>query len=160
MTLSEVDAFFQKHPLHDSYFKALNDERAGTLAVAERDVLAAVNHCEITTDQERSFLNAAIAEQTIFLLLNPEYLTGIYSHTQSLGSAGESRRFSSSASPLGQRAAALIAPLLAKAEKAEKAEKVPAVTPDPGTSPGDDDDDDSGDEQEDILPPIIHLNRG
>ena len=43
MTLSEVDAFFQKHPLHDSYFKALNDERAGTLAVAERDVLAAVN---------------------------------------------------------------------------------------------------------------------
>ena len=145
MTLNEIDSFFQNHPLKERYFAILDNERAGTAAVAERDVMAAVS------TEDREFLNAAIAEQTIFLILNPEYLTGAYTHTQSLSSGGENRRFQTSVSPLGQRAAALIAPLLAKAA-AKTTEKESSDPDTPETIPEKDEPDD--------LPPVIRICRG
>ena len=75
MQLSEVDLFFTEHPLKESYFSFSETERAGTLAVAERDVRAVTAGCSFQGEQ-LEFFQAAIAEQTIFLLLNPEYLTG------------------------------------------------------------------------------------
>lgn len=151
MTLNEIDSFFQNHPLKERYFAILDNERAGTAAVAERDVMAAVSHCEINGTEDREFLNAAIAEQTIFLILNPEYLIGAYTHTQSLSSGGENRRFQTSVSPLGQRAAALIAPLLAKAA-AKTTEKESSDPDTPETIPEKDEPDD--------LPPVIRICRG
>ncbi len=156
MLISEINTFFQSHPLKEHYFSVNESERAGTAAVAERDVLAAVSHCTVSSEEDRGFLNAAVAEQTIFLILNPEYLTGCYSHTQSIGSGADSRRFTSSSSPLGQRAAALIAPLLLKAEKPidhSGKNEPPDVsdTPDVPEVP---------EEIEDHLPPVIPVNRG
>ena len=158
MLISEINSFFQSHPLKEHYFNVNESERAGTAAVAERDVMAAISHCTISTDEERGFLNAAIAEQTIFLILNPEYLTGCYSHASSVGSGGDARKFTSSSSPLGQRAAALIAPLLLKAAKAEKNSDTPDVpdVPDTPVTP----DVPVVDEEEDYLPPTIALIRG
>lgn len=150
MTLTEIDSFFQNHPLKERYFAVLDNERAGTAAVAERDVMAAVSHCEITGTEDREFLNAAIAEQTIFLILNPEYLTGAYTHTQSLSSGGENRRFNTSNSPLGQRAAALISPLLIKAAKDDSGSE----SDDPGSEVAPDD------EEPELLPPVIRIIRG
>ena len=68
MLISEINSFFQSHPLKEHYFNVNESERAGTAAVAERDVMAAISHCTVSTDEERGFLNAAIAEQTIFLI--------------------------------------------------------------------------------------------
>ena len=119
MDIIETDAFFQEHPLKERYFSAGESERAGVLAVAERDVRAAVAGCVISGDEDNGFLRAAIAEQMIFLMLNPEYLTGCYTSLSSLASGGENRKFSSTVSPLGQRAAALIAPILAKSTSGE-----------------------------------------
>jgi hypothetical protein len=118
MLLKNTDDFFRDHPLKEQYFACSETERAGTAAVAERDILAATAHCKIESESDKEFLRAAIAEQTIFLMLNPEYLTGCYTRTASLSSGGGTRRFSDPASPLGQRAAALIAPLLAASERA------------------------------------------
>ena len=149
MLLSEINSFFQSHPLKEQFFSVNESERSGMALVAERDVMAAIGNRQIASAQEREFLNAAIAEQTIFLILNPEYLTGTFSHTQSVGSAGENRRFTSSSSPLGQRAAALIAPILARTENSGIAADDPDVpAADPGSA------DDNG------LPPVIRLNRG
>lgn len=119
MNISEIDAFFQEHPLKERYFSVDVSERAGVAAVAQRDVLAAVAGCTVSGEEAVEFLHAAIAEQTIFLMLNPEYLTGCYTAVSTLSSGGVSRKFSGTASPLGQRAAALIAPLLAAAEKTQ-----------------------------------------
>lgn len=112
MTLIEIDEFFREHPLKESYFKFSDAERAGIAAVAERDVTAAVANVPQISAKEQQLVDAAIAEQTVFLMLNPEYLTGIFTRIENIGSAGNSRRFSGQESPLGQRPAALIAPLL------------------------------------------------
>ena len=112
MLQSEIDTFFMNHPLKERFFAFSAEERAGCAAVAERDVLAAVADCTLSGEKQQQFLNAAIAEQTVFLLLNPEYITGTYTRTAALSSGGESRKFSDVLSPLGQRAAALISPLL------------------------------------------------
>ena len=111
MQLSKVDEFFSAHPLKEQYFNFSGPERAGTAAVALRDVRSALAGYTVK-DSEQEFFEAAVAEQTIFLLLNPEYLTGAYTRTASLSSAGNSRKFSGQESVLGQRPAALIAPLL------------------------------------------------
>ena len=84
------------------------------MLLSEIDERAAVAGCVIESDEDQEFLNAAIAEQTIFLMLNPEYLTGRYTGLTAIDSGSESRRFSTrSTVPLGERPAALIAPLLA-----------------------------------------------
>lgn len=90
--ISDLDIFFQNHPLQEQYFQFSAAERAGAAAVAGRDVRAALNYMEIPTDRQDIF-TAAVAEQTLFLLLNPEYLTG------------------SAVPPLGPRPAALLKPL-------------------------------------------------
>lgn len=114
MTLTETDTFFQNHPLKDKYFSFTDSERSACIAVAERDVTAALgNNLPLKNNALQELLDAAIAEQTVFLMLNPEYLTGSYTRTSAVTSAGESRRFSGQNSVLGQRAAALLEPLLA-----------------------------------------------
>ena len=40
MLLSEINSFFQSHPLKEQYFSVNENERAGTALVAERDVNA------------------------------------------------------------------------------------------------------------------------
>lgn len=121
MQLQEIDSFFGQHPLKEQYFSAPESERSGCAAVAERDVRAAIAHLpEEITSRYQEFIPAAIAEQTIFLLLNPEYLTGAYTRINSLSSAGNSCRFNGQESPLGQRAAALLSPLFSAGEKQEK----------------------------------------
>lgn len=111
MQLTIADEFFNEHPLKEHYFSFSEAERAGTLAVAERDILALLAGSKVTEDEE-PFFQAAIAEQSIFLLLNPEYLTGAYTRTVSISSSGHSRKFSGQESVLGQRAAALLTPIL------------------------------------------------
>ena len=91
MTVIEIDNFFLTHPLSEKYFSFSDVERAGCAAVAERDVRAVLLDVEISTDEEAAFVNPAIAEQTVFLLLNPEYLTGIYSRITAVSSAGETQ---------------------------------------------------------------------
>ena len=119
MQLSKVDEFFSAHPLKEQYFNFSGTERAGTAAVALRDVRSVLAGYTIK-DSEQEFFEAAVAEQTIFLLLNPEYLTGAYTRTTSLSSAGNSRKFSGQESVLGQRTAALLAPLLENAAAEKK----------------------------------------
>lgn len=138
MTLVETDEFFREHPLKESYFKYSENERSGILAVAARDIQAAVSGIEPVNGDEKNFIDAAIAEQTIFLMLNPEYLTGKYTRTAAVGSGESMLRFSDQLSPLGQRAAALIAPLLKRGENLK--EKTTDAT--------------------DILPPTVSLMRG
>ena len=117
--LSKVDEFFSAHPLKEQYFNFSGPERAGTAAVALRDVRSALAGYTVK-DSEQEFFEAAVAEQTIFLLLNPEYLTGAYTRTASLSSAGNSRKFSGQESVLGQRPAALLASLLENAATEKK----------------------------------------
>ena len=119
MLLEDLEKFFQDHPLKKEYFNHSDDERSGTFAVALRDIRALLGDYQ-PTDDDMEFFRAAVAEQTLFLLLNPEYLTGVYAHTAALTAAGSSRKFSNSDSPLGQRAAALLAPLLKKAAAVSK----------------------------------------
>lgn len=112
MTLTEIDTFFNNHPLKEKYFSFSESERAGCFAVAERDVTAAAARClPLQSDETQRLFDAAVAEQTVFLMLNPEYLTGNYTRTESISSAGENRRFSEQNSVLGQRTAALLAAL-------------------------------------------------
>lgn len=122
MQLTEIDQFFNDHPLKKEYFSAGDSERSGCAAVAERDVLAALGGYEPEKAIEKELFRAAIAEQTIFLLLNPEYLTGAYTRINTLTSAGNTCRFNGQDSPLGQRAAALIAPLTDKKGNSVSAE--------------------------------------
>ncbi len=112
MTLFEIDEFFREHPLKESYFKFSESERSGIAAVAQRDVAAAVANVSEISESKQLLLDAAIAEQTVFLMLNPEYLTGTFTNVSAAGSGDNLRRYSGQSSPLGQRAAALIAPLL------------------------------------------------
>ena len=138
MTLFEIDEFFREHPLKESYFKFSESERSGIAAVAQRDVAAAIANVPEIPENKQLLVNAAIAEQTVFLMLNPEYLTGTYTNISAVGSGDNLRRYSGQSSPLGQRAAALIAPLLN------------------GTAVKSDG---SGD-AEDILPPTLSIIRG
>ena len=87
---------FDIMPLSEKYFSFAEAERAGCAAVAERDVRAALLDTAVSAEDETMFVNAAIAEQTVFLLLNPEYLTGMYTRISALASAGESKKFSAS----------------------------------------------------------------
>ena len=43
MELSEINSFFQNHPLREEYFSFSEAERSGCAAVAERDVTAAAD---------------------------------------------------------------------------------------------------------------------
>ena len=112
MTISDIDAFFAAHPLGEQFSSFSAGERADAAVVAERDVFAAAGDVDLTVGRRRELYDAAIAEQTIFLLLNPEYLTGRNTRLTAESSAGESRRFSTPDAVLGQRAAALLAPLI------------------------------------------------
>ena len=114
MELSEINSFFLNHPLREEYFGFSEAERSGCAAVAERDVTAAAADADLTVAGHQALFDAAVAEQTVFLLLNPEYLTGGRTGVTAVSSGGESRKFSASDSVLGQRAAALIVPLLEK----------------------------------------------
>ena len=75
LTYSEIETVLQLHPLKEQFFKYTADERAGAFAVAERDVHAALDNVTIR-DEWREQFRAAVAEQALFLLLNPEYLAG------------------------------------------------------------------------------------
>ena len=158
MDLIETDNFFLVHPLKERYFSFGEAERSGIVAVAERDVRAAVAFHLPETGEEMDFFNAAIAEQTIFLMLNPEYLTGCYTRVNAVDSAGESLRFSDQKSLLGQRAAALLAPLLNKT--AQSGGNQP--DDDPGSSGSSDDgsSDSGGDENNTNIIPSVRLQRG
>ena len=112
MQLSKVDEFFSAHPLKEQYFNFSGPERAGTAAVALRDVRSALAGYTVK-DSEQEFFEAAVAEQTIFLLLNPENLTGSCDALAAESSAGSSRSYRARQNPLCLRAAALIAPLTA-----------------------------------------------
>ena len=46
MELSEINSFFQNHPLREEYFSFSEAERSGCAAVAERDVTAAADDAE------------------------------------------------------------------------------------------------------------------
>lgn len=127
MTIIEIDNFFTNHPLAEKYFAFPEADRAGCAAVAQRDVRAALTGCPVSETEENELVFAAIAEQTIFLLLNPEYLVGSYTHLSAVVSAGESKRFTGSQAVLGQRPAALIAPLLNRKISADTAEETAAM---------------------------------
>ena len=152
MQLSIADDFFNDHPLKEHYFSFSEAERAGTLAVAERDILALLAGNRIT-EAEREFFQAAIAEQSIFLMLNPEYLTGAYTRTVSISSSGYSRKFSGQESVLGQRAATLLNPILLRIseEKSSNEENNPGNDGDTGENGGRD---------EEHLCRMLCLNRG
>ena len=73
--IRQIDDYFRNHPLQEQYLKFSVSERTGAANVAARDVAAALDNAAVT-GTEQDTVSAAIAEQTIFLLLNPEYLTG------------------------------------------------------------------------------------
>ncbi len=108
--ISAIDRFFESHPLQEYYFRFAENERKGACTVAERDARAAVGFMEIPENMSEIFLSA-VAEQSIFLLLNPANLTGAADHVAAENSAGSSRSFHSRKNPLCLRAAALLAPL-------------------------------------------------
>ncbi len=108
--VSTIDEFFESHPLKEHYFRFAADDRRGACAVAERDVCAAAGLLEIPPDREKMFL-PAVAEQCVYLLLNPIQLTGAADILDSESSAGSSRSFRMRKNPLCLRAAALLAPL-------------------------------------------------
>ena len=95
VNVSDLDIFFQNHPLQQQYFQFSAAARAGAAAVADRDVEAALEYRDIPEELAAAF-TAAVAEQALFLLLNPEYLTG------------------TATPPLGARPQALLKPLLAR----------------------------------------------
>lgn len=97
-TVSELDDFFQNHPLQQQYFQFTAAERSGAAAVAGRDVAAALEYRDVPAEKQE-FVTAAVAEQALFLLLNPEYLTG------------------TAAPPLNVRSQALLKPLSAEPEE-------------------------------------------
>ena len=172
MQLTIADEFFNEHPLKEHYFSFSEAERAGTLAVAERDILALLAGSKVTEDEE-PFFQAAIAEQSIFLLLNPEYLTGAYTRTVSISSSGHSRKFSGQESVLGQRAAALLTPILLRIseEKNKNGENNSGDTGNNGDDTGNTGDtggngdtgnngDDTGGSSGEELCRIVRLSRG
>ena len=112
MDINAIDRFFESHPLKEHYFRFADSDRKGACAVAERDVCAAAGFMEIPQAHGDVFL-AAVAEQAVFLLLNPENLTGSCDTLAAENSAGSSRSYRARQNPLCLRAAALIAPLTA-----------------------------------------------
>ena len=107
MQYQEIEKYFENHPLKEKFSSFPDDERRSCVSVAERDILAAI-HPVVTQHSEADIFLAAVAEQTLFLLLNPENLTGINSGVSAVSSAGESRKFGQAGAPLlGQRAAGL-----------------------------------------------------
>ena len=99
LDITVIDNYFQNHPLSAEFFTFPAAERAGAAKVAEADVSAALDHLPVSPAQTGIF-EAAVAEQCLCLLLNPEMLTG-----------GETDDRRVRRGPLGLRAAALIAPL-------------------------------------------------
>ena len=103
---------------------------ASALSVAQTDVMTAFD-TENIPGEYRQLLISAVAEQTIFLLLNPEYLTGKYDNISSENISGSRRDFQDDPSLLCRRAAMIIAKLkkLLTAEKSDTAEKTPEIVP-------------------------------
>ena len=110
LDITIIDRYFQTHPLSASYFGFSADDRRGAAAVAERDASAALDH-EPVDEAHREVFAAAVAEQCLHLLLNPEKLTGRNDGVTSESSAGAHRSYREQPSPLCRRAAALLAPL-------------------------------------------------
>lgn len=75
LTVTDGDLFFSEHPLNKCYLKFPAEQRGSAIVTAERDVAAALGK-EALDDTSDSRVTAAVFEQAIFLLLNPEYLTG------------------------------------------------------------------------------------
>ena len=110
VSITETDNFFQTHPLREKYLSFTENERLSTLNVAQTDVMTALDTGDIP-DKYRNMLISAVAEQTIFLLLNPEYRIGKYDNISSENIAGSRRDFQSNPSLLCRRAAMIIAKL-------------------------------------------------
>ena len=109
---STLNARLQEHPLNAACAGFTAAERSGAAAVAERDVLAALDGRAVPEALREQFLSAVV-EQCVFLLLNPEQLTGAADGVLAEAAAGTSRRCRERTSPLCLRAAALLAPLTA-----------------------------------------------
>jgi hypothetical protein len=110
VTINEIDKFFETHPLKTEYFVFSELERAGVILIARRDIQAALDYAEIP-EQYQEFFTAAVAEQSIYMLLNPAALTGSRDNIARENSAGNSRSYRESDTPLCVRTAALLAPI-------------------------------------------------
>ena len=131
-TINDIDNFFNIHPLKEAYFSFNESDRKGAMAVAQRDVMAALNYAEIQNSILET-VTAAIAEQSVYLLLNPTVLTGAADIIARENSAGNQRVYRERLTPLCIRAAALLKPLL---------ENMSSDTD--GTQPDNDDNDNGG----------------
>lgn len=80
LSVSDSDKFFLIHPLSGCYGGFSEAEKEAALHIAECDVSAALGVPELPADAPWFTLNA-VYEQMIFLLLNPEHLTGRTSGT-------------------------------------------------------------------------------
>ena len=102
LDITVIDNYFQNHPLSAQFLAFSATERAGAAKVAESDVSAALDYLPVPATRAEIF-QAAVAEQCLCLLLNPEMLAG---REDASGKTSGVRR-----APLCPRAAALIAPL-------------------------------------------------
>jgi len=68
-----VDAYFGNHPLGGRYLGFDAEARSAALAAARRDILASLGR-EAESDDD-AFAAAAVCEQTLHILLHPEFLT-------------------------------------------------------------------------------------
>ena len=137
VSITEADNFFQTHPLREKYLSFTDNERSSTLNVAQTDVMTAFDSDDIP-EEYRDLLISAVAEQTIFLLLNPEYLTGKYENISSENVSGSRRDFQDDPSLLCRRAAMIIAKLrkLLTVETEDDVEKEESVDSPVEVKPG------------------------
>lgn len=109
MQYSEIEKYLENHPLQEKFTSFSEKERCCCIRLAERDILTAIYPVRPRNSSEDEMFLAAVAEQTLFLLLNPEVITGSNTGISAVSSGSESRKFGPDGAPLlGQRAAAIV----------------------------------------------------
>lgn len=107
-----LEAYFSRHPLGDTLNRFSAAEKSAALNAADLDVAAELGRP--VTDGDGELLRAALAEQTIHLLIHRETLTDASGGTlvsESIDGVGSRvyRVSGNAASTLGARARALLA---------------------------------------------------
>lgn len=112
-----LEKYFASHPLAEKFLSAESALRTAAFAAARRDILAVLGR---EPEEEQELAAAALCEQTVYILLHPEYLSdnGAEIASESVEGIGrrtyfrQRERSGAAAGHLAPRAAAYLAALL------------------------------------------------
>ena len=86
---SYLEKYFARHPLSDKFLAAESSLRSAAFAAARRDLLAVLGR---EPDESEELAAAALCEQTLHILLHPEYFSAAEQELASESVSGIGRR--------------------------------------------------------------------